>query len=354
MNSGLKPRLVICDIEETSRLNQDTDPNAYVAIAEFYIPPFYRHAALEDFSIRSDPAPCALSELDAFTEDGYTSSSLKNIVPFTIGALHRLFVVMATVSTHGQLALRQNATLRIGIFIPLSTFLPYLLSPKSSAIIYGTPLDYDSDDGPGIRVNSTDEIAVRWEEWIPSGTRMLILPEIHDVWSCNVYGAKFVHAEGHLRRPRRIIVLDFNSPDVLRSVQGEVDESENGNDEVEDKAAYSEDVIQPTTIESSHNVFAVDVTTSVPYRTICSKEKFDFDGVMITEDNVVLVKVSRNLCIVHHPDKIRCRVVRRNNMKHWYFSAANLEATRKTSSFICFVSHRTLGFLVSCGSLVRQ
>ena len=72
-------------------------------------------------------------------------------------------------------------------------------------------------------------------------------------------------------------MLDFNSPDVLRSVQGEVDESKNENDEVEDKAAYSEDIIQPTTIESSHNVFAVDVTTSVPYRITCSKEKFDFD-----------------------------------------------------------------------------
>lgn len=304
-------RLVICDIERTSQLDRETDLNSYVATAEFYVPPFHRRATFSGFSISSDPPPCALSELNALMKDDYTvdsSTKTNNSVPFTISARDRLFVVKAAATINEDLQTPQhNASGHFGtffphrrtakhicIFIPLSTFVPYLLSPKPSAIIYsGFPDTSCSDDkGFTVRGHARRDVAVKWEDWIPSGTRILILPRGRDdVWVRDVYGMKYLHVYDSSRRSTHVVVFDFNSPAVLRNAQRETDESEDENEEVEDKTLYSRDMIHPSTIEANH-IFSVDVTTSIPYRIACSKEKHRSTRLMISEDNIVLVNVS--------------------------------------------------------------
>ena len=288
-DSEVDLRLVICDIEKTSQLDKDTGPNSYVATAEFYFPPFHDCASLGDVYIYSDPPPCSLSELDARTKDKNADSSVNDSVPFTIGALDRLFAIKIAIFIHGY---RRITMAHLGIFVPLSTFIPYLLYPKLSAVIRG---EVPSDEETRVLECARDEITIKWEDWIPSGTRILTLPNDNGGWVCDVYGMKFVHAEKTSHNPKRVIVLDFNSPDVLRNLLRGEGKGECGKEEVEDQTLYSEDVIETTTIDARGYIFAVNVTTGVPYRATCSKEKFSFERVMITEDNVVFVKVSGKL-----------------------------------------------------------
>jgi len=51
--------------------------------------------------------------------------------------------------------------------------------------------------------------------------------------------------------------------------------------------------VEPSTLEvGRYHIFKDDVTTHLPYRRSVSSEPYVFDGLMITEDNLILVKAS--------------------------------------------------------------
>lgn len=290
-------RLLICDIEGTSAIDSSLYPNAYAAVAELHLPPLDKRTSVDDVLIRSDPPPCSFYPHPYNEEFRPSQGTAYMDVPFSVGPRSRLFVI--SISVFASLVdpdlRRHRAYLTLTMFVPLSTFLPYLRQTREPTMIWSNDASDNEDDDISLPKR---DIAVEWEEWVPNGTRMLVLPEVESVWVCNVFGMKYVYAhpqrDGN-RSGRHVVVLDFNAANVRRSAKWDAEGIEENNVKVEDKtlAEFSEDITYPSTLSTkNYKIFSCDVTTRLPYRIATTLNTFKFDGVMVTEDNIVLVKVS--------------------------------------------------------------
>lgn len=242
-----RPALAVLDFQG------NPTPNSHPIVCVFLLPDVAENELIEDLLIRSDPAP------------GPKESS-KYQVPFSIAPDNRLFVITLSFLT---------AQMSTTLFVPLSTFLPYL-SRESE----GVPLGCHSQ-----------QVDVPWEEWGSHGSRMDMLPLVGSgwAWPCYVHGSRFVcpHAAVHSSRHRFIDVFDFNPVPIRRLVQ-----TADGVDDPDELDTNFQLVLEPVTISASEiPLFADNVTTHLPYRLMRSREKVLFDAVMLTEDNLVTVTV---------------------------------------------------------------
>lgn len=317
-------KLAVCDIERTCEISEDRNLTSYAAICELHLPPLDPWSEVAGVLIRTDPPPHCFS----INDTGVFSSSFENAcstpVPFSVAPYNRLFVITLAVFPSLEIARRprDEEYHSVAIFVPFSTFLPFI-SPNSNRV----PEVIVPDTGPTepklrqpMRRN-----AVKWSDWIPNGTRMLILPSEEQVWVCNVFGSRYVYPleprnEDRPTSARHFAVMDFNGTDI-RKVQQQQQGPESSKspqitsskDELKDcqtthtgtqivGSDFDEaltEVNTGSTIESDvYRIFTEDVTTNVPYRCTVSKQAFNFDGVMITEDNIVLVKVSTSRFLI--------------------------------------------------------
>lgn len=272
-----------------------------------------------DVSIRSDPAPSVTPE----GEDAY--DKVIPPVAFMTAPENRLFTItyhVATVpeDTGDHRAIQVQSLV---LFVPLKTFNSHLSSPSTSASamrsageiirssIIQTEAGFFVDDSSGIpgviraRQRSEGGIAVPWEDWMKEGARALLVPSAERIWVCNVYGSRYVHAVEPIdpdapRMARHVAILDFNVDSLKYEAAKQTTASDSDSydyvdveDEKERSIARVWVDYEPTTLQaSSCGIFDVDVTTSLPYRRTVLREKTRFDGVMLTEDNVVFVNVS--------------------------------------------------------------
>ena len=310
----------MCDIEQTSHLSEPEDRNSFVAIADFQLPEMNQYVEVMDVAIRSDPAP-------SITTVGKGATDKVNPpVAFMTAPENRLFTItyhVATVpeDTGDHRALQAQSLV---LFVPLRTFLPHFsCSPVPSSAerptgeiirssIIQTEGGFFVDDSNGIpgairaRRRCDGGIAVPWEDWMQKGARALLVPTAERVWVCNVYGSRYVHAVEPRdldapRMARHVAVLDFNL-DALRyeeekGISDLATESdgcwEAEADDGKRRKAKVQIYDEPSTLPAmSCGIFDEDVTTSLPYRRTVLREKVKFDGVMLTEDNIVFVNVS--------------------------------------------------------------
>lgn len=228
-------------------------PGSYTVVREFLLPPLAPWCSIGDMLIRSDPAP---------SYHGASTVAADSQVPFLTAPDNRLFVITC------QLGLDA-----IILFVPLSTFTSFLDKPTEVvSTLTGLPRS-----------------SVLWDHWGPHGSRMMEISAMEDVWVCYVYGSRCIRPrkpkhQGGRRRPRYIDVLDFNPLVVRRLTQKE-----------EETCLRGQVVRQATTILAGEkSIFQEDVTTHLPYFITRTDEKVRFDAVMLTEENLVTVKVSKS------------------------------------------------------------
>lgn len=190
-----------------------------------------------DFSIRSDPSP-------AWQPNPETR------LPFSMAPGDRLFII--TVSL-----LNNDSFDSYDMFVSADTLLSH---------IQALPMEVGSHE-------------LEWDEWGPTGTRLMQSLSQHLPWVCYVSGTKFVSlAEPTHMAPQTLEIRDFNQLAMQRDskVQG--------------------GIIRDTTV--IRQVFADEIHTSLPYRVIkrtlpprSSSEPF-FTAVMCSEDSLILVDSS--------------------------------------------------------------
>lgn len=192
--------------------------------------------------------------------------------------------------------------INLALFIPLSTLLKFITPSSQPEIIVGAAAEH------GAPFVTKSNVQVKWKAWLPDGSRMFVLPNEERVWVCNVYGSRFIYALESSQSdgepaPRRFAVMDFNSlyagraiaavPDKLSPVEEFPPEehTESSVDSIE--ASHAEWSRDPTTIAAEkYQIFTQNVTTSLPFQQSYSRNAFVFDGLLLTEDNVLLVKAS--------------------------------------------------------------
>lgn len=303
-----------------------------MAITEFQLPEMNQYVEVMDVCIRSDPSPSVNSSTDV-TFDGVNPP-----VAFMTAAENRLFTItyhVATVpdDTGDHRALQAQSLV---LFVPLRTFLPHISRQRaaestgqggeiirSSIIQTDTGIfldDRDMQADARARQQCEGGIAVPWEDWMQKGSRALLVPTAERVWVCNVFGSRYVHGVEPRdfdapRMARHVAILDFNVDALWRekaraAMASDADETAEDeevdvNTEEKGRRATLEIRDDPTTLEaSSCGIFEEDVTTSLPYRRTVLREKMKFDGVMLTEDNIIFVNVSRTptcFCMVIYP-----------------------------------------------------
>ncbi|KAH8112781.1 hypothetical protein DFH11DRAFT_1689697 [Phellopilus nigrolimitatus] len=313
-----QPRLLILDIDQTAAISPSGHPRSYAAICEFHFPELQQYADVEDILIHSDPAPYMHGRYEKESSD---LDGVQQPVAFSIAPQNRVFVITMSVATVYDDAgdHRASEVNHLAIFIPLSTFLPYIMSPRETDLIPANLLDEEFFFGD-FENTPRRRIAVEWRDWLCGGARMLRVPSVQRVWVCNVFGGRFVYAlqaydEVVPHAARHVAVLDFNGPAIRRDqaslhreVAGDTQLNINKEREVECEVECAdgvqeresrkklkggtliEDVLEPGTLSAeSCGIFEEDVTTYLPYRRTVLPEKVRFDGVMLTEDNIIFV-----------------------------------------------------------------
>ena len=340
-------RLKVVDIEATSAIDPLANRlrNMFASVCEFALPSLEPYATVEEALIRSDPAPVSLHDLRDC--DDYNplsaSSSDTSLDPeqFCLAPINRVFVVNISVFPsveEDDVQGSDSEYVNLALFIPLKTILPYIFQHCHSpgvVSIYEDPDDEDSvhSHSSGEQMTKSSPFhgpIIRWDDWGPQGTRMLILPREEHVWVCNVFGSRFIcplernHSdETQLPHSRHFVVLDFNVKDTIRTLKQELGmkRGRDGDDEPESvtdpgpfmagksvnirrnavdpdlgqvDAMETELFLGPSTISNQKfKIFQEDVTTYLPFACTTSSETHIFDGLMITEDNLLIVKASQ-------------------------------------------------------------
>ena len=251
-----QPRLVICDIDYTAALSPTGHPESYAAICEFHLPELRQYADVVDIQIRTDPAPSwpsttsvsSSSSSYAFGND--VSSPLyrpsNDVLPpppaFVTAPQNRLFVITMDVETafDDMGDHRASETISLGLFVPLTTFLPYLGLPSSESddATHGAmepeiiPANSDSTESlyfGDFTARPLRRIAVQPQDWMMAspdgnangGVRALLLPGAEPTWVCNVFGMRVAYALEPRDAvvplaPRHVAILDFNADAIKR------------------------------------------------------------------------------------------------------------------------------------------
>ena len=153
---------------------------------------------------------------------------------------------------------------------------------------------------------------------IGHGIRVMLVPGADDTWVCNTSGSRFVYALeprdlAAPHAPRHIAVLDFNMDSIryekelerrkaasapsetgrlneLDSIEAQPDRERGEGGPVD---AVVEDHFESSTLSSEcYGIFEDDVLSDLPFRKVVLREKTRCDGVLLTEDNIVIVDVS--------------------------------------------------------------
>ncbi|KAL5478455.1 hypothetical protein ACEPAI_2639 [Sanghuangporus weigelae] len=329
-----QPRLIICNIDYTAALSPSGHPESYAAICEFHLPELKQYADVVDILIRTDPVP---SSSPTSCSSSYSSGAGKGscyepsggLLPpppaFSTAPSNRLFVISMQVETvpDDMGDHRASESLTLGLFVPLSTFLPFLFSVTEPEIIRANSDSEESLYFGDFTARPLRRIAVQAQDWLMKkdndgegrgGARALLVPGAENVWVCNVFGMRVAYALEPRDAvaplaPRHVAVLDFNA-DALRrdqarqrkqQMQERHDSSGNPKDSApqdsedletleNESKALVEDYLEPGTLEVGRcGIFEEDVTTSLPYRRTVLREKVRFHGVMLTEDNIIFV-----------------------------------------------------------------
>ncbi|KAL5520790.1 hypothetical protein ACEPAF_2793 [Sanghuangporus sanghuang] len=321
-----QPRLIICDIDYTAALSPSGHPESYAAICEFHLPELKQYADVVDILIRTDPAPSS-SSLTSCTRYEPSGGLLPPPPAFSTAPNNRLLVITMQIETvpDDMGDHRASESLTLGLFVPLSTFLPFLSSVAEPEII---PVNSDSEETlyfGNFTARPLRRIAVQAKNWLTKkdgdgasggGARALLVPGAENVWVCNVFGMRVAYALEPRDvvaplAPRHVAVLDFNA-DVLRRDQAKQQrkqqrqqrqyspgnpkdtttsqDSEDPETLENESKALVEDYLEPGTLEVGRcGIFEEDVTTSLPYRRTVLREKVRFHGVMLTEDSIIFV-----------------------------------------------------------------
>jgi len=114
----------------------------------------------------------------------------------------------------------------------------------------------------------------RWDDWGPQHSRMVMLERFEPVWVCYVHGTRFVRNLPIVDRVTRAVtsrleIWDFNQLSIRRD---------------ED---YGEQNVDKSTIPKGYELFANDVTTSLPFRRSTGPQKYPYSDFMIDEDVVI-------------------------------------------------------------------
>ncbi|KAL5514696.1 hypothetical protein ACEPAG_2012 [Sanghuangporus baumii] len=329
-----QPRLVICDIDYTAALSPSGHPESYAAICEFHLPELKQYADVVDILIRTDPAP---SSSPTSCSSSYSSGAGKGscyepsggLLPpppaFSTAPSNRLFVISMQIETvlDDMGDHRASESLTLGLFVPLSTFLPFLFSVTEPEIIRANSDSEESLYFGDFTARPLRRIAVQAQDWLMKrdndgggrgGTRAFLVPGAENVWVCNVFGMRVAYALEPRDvvaplAPRHVAVLDFNA-DALRRDQARQqkhqrqerqdssgvpkDSAPRDSEDLEtlenESKALVEDYLEPGTLEACRcGIFEEDVTTSLPYRRTVLREKVRFHGVMLTEDSIIFV-----------------------------------------------------------------
>ncbi|EJD01821.1 uncharacterized protein FOMMEDRAFT_141075 [Fomitiporia mediterranea MF3/22] len=294
-----QPRLLICDIDQTAALHKNGRPGSYIAICELHLPEMKQYADVVDTIIRAEPAS------DPFSD--HASDDYPSLLPapaFSVAPHNRLFVITLRVETvfddigdH-----RASETQTLGLFVPLSTFLPFMRVADTNLEPEIIRANSDNEDiyFGDFQARPPRRIAVGWESWMQYGARAMLVPGAESIYVCNVFGSRGVQALEPKDAiapfaPRHVAVFDFNA-DAIR-----YDRALNGCEENRKGERVSDgpllgprgtvhDYLEPSTLQASHcGIFENDVATSLPYRKTILREKVRCDGVMLTEDNVIFV-----------------------------------------------------------------
>lgn len=259
--------------------------------------------------IRSEPSPLSFSSYrnydgSFFYHHQRTTGTLgQESVPFSISPNNRLFVITIEVlPSHGsqipsEVEDSENTQVDVVIFIPFSTFLQHILSSQETEVLQTKGHNDVMNIDRSHVVLPRSKVSVGWESWLRDGACLLVLPTEEHVWICNVFGSRFVYPlepfrPDEPRAGRHVVVFDFNAPAIRRSqaIRPKTGEDDNGRN-----PAIVDNITEPTTVPSTFGIFVHDVTTTLPYRRSIIRKKYVFEGLLLSEDNLILVDVSVNL-----------------------------------------------------------
>jgi hypothetical protein len=115
--------------------------------------------------------------------------------------------------------------------------------------------------------DDTVDCAIAWDQWGPSGTRMLRVSQLPDPWVCFVYGQRCVIQT----TPTRCKILDFNP-----------------------LSTSPNRILHEKSVDKRRRMFLHPVTTSAPF-ALLSVEVSPSAAVMLAEDGIVTVSASLSL-----------------------------------------------------------
>jgi hypothetical protein len=227
--STIKPSVLVMNFKEANPESVHLDDAEYQA--SFEIPKFRSQTNLSNISIRTDPAPTWMPHPDLQ-------------VPFFSARNGRLYVL--------ELWLEYGRPM--DLVIPSSTLISRL---DDNRILEQIP----------------------WEDWGPTGTRMMLLPRHSHTWVCYVFGTKFV-IKKQFRQTTYLQVYDFNQLALQQALRS--------GDAPSDTTAFE---VRTSTVPV-HGVFLNDVHTSLPYRIKTVHLQIDpGHDLMCSEDSLVIVEV---------------------------------------------------------------
>ncbi|CAL1706425.1 unnamed protein product [Somion occarium] len=134
--------------------------------------------------------------------------------------------------------------------------------------------------------HTDDRFRIDWDEWGPTGCQVSPLcPGYSNIWIRNVYGTRFVELEDKNTDESGCIRLFFADFNQVAARKGTVE------------GQPLQTAVHITEAVSS-DLFQGPVTTSLPFRsrtcTLSSKTEERYEGVMVSEDAIVLVRYTRN------------------------------------------------------------
>ncbi|KAG2154684.1 hypothetical protein DEU56DRAFT_769753 [Suillus clintonianus] len=234
---NIQARLYVFDLTQPSN---ETSGLAADCFCAFMWPEFNFWTSPVTFSIRSDPSPVWQPNPEAR-------------LPFSTAPGDRLIIVTACLVYNGHVAYYD-------MFVSAGTLLSHIAA---------LPTEVSSHE-------------IDWDEWGPTGTRLMRSLSHSSPWVCYVFGTKFVSLVATQTSPQTLEIRDFNQLALKRDAK------------VQDGII---DHVRDTTV--IRRVFANEVHTSLPYRVIqrtlpprSSTEPF-FAAVMCSEDNLILVDSSQ-------------------------------------------------------------
>jgi hypothetical protein len=128
--------------------------------------------------------------------------------------------------------------------------------------------------------------AVPWDAWGPKATRWSGADEADAGWTSSVAGQRHIILAGE--RPQALRVRDFNTLTMRRALLGSHALMESPAETRDTVTVVGDESVTP-----HQGCFADDIRSSLPYVESITGESFDYDGVLIDEDHVIGLTVSR-------------------------------------------------------------